>query len=110
MGNTPFSSLARYFDARVAKYGHAPEACDWGSQESQWKRFRVLCDVCALDGRTILDVGCGPAYLADYLEERAPTAKYTGYDISERMVAAAHERKPGVDARHGDVLSLSPRP
>jgi SAM-dependent methyltransferase len=110
MANPPFSSLARYFDDRVTKYGHAPEACDWGSRESQWRRFQVLCDVCTLDGRTILDIGCGPAYLADYLEERAPTAKYTGYDISEKMVAAARGRRPGIDVRHGDILGLSPRP
>jgi len=93
------------------EHGHAPESCDWGSRESQWKRFQVLCDVFpSLEGLTILDVGCGPAYLADYLEERAPGAKYVGYDLSEGMIKAARERKPGVDARYGDILHISPCP
>lgn len=108
---SPFDDLAAYFDARVAEHGYAPEACDWGSREAQWKRFQILCDVLpSLAGLTILDVGCGPAYLADYLEERAPAAQYIGYDISGRMIEAARERRPGVDVRHGDILALTPRP
>lgn len=51
---------------------------------SGWKRF-VREYMRAVPGDVILDVGCGPADILDYL----PTVDYWGFDISPEYIASA---------------------
>lgn len=108
--HAPFAEVSQYFDERVEHYGGTVAACDWGSRESQQQRFRVLCDVLPLEGKSILDIGCGPGYLLDYLEQQNIPVQYTGYDISKKMIEAARERRPGINVCFADVLEVEPKP
>ena len=110
MNDEPYSGIAEYFDAKVDTHGHSRESCGWGSEESQIKRFQVLCDVMPLHGKSILDIGCGPGYFADFLDANDIRARYTGYDISTAMVEVACKRRPELDIRYGNVLTVFPRP
>lgn len=51
---------------------------------------RALVDtaVRAAPGMCVLDVGCGPSEILDYM----PGVRYWGFDISERYIAQARER------------------
>jgi SAM-dependent methyltransferase len=100
--------IARYYDDLVARYGPDTRACDYGDPRSQEAKFRVLSEVGPLDGRSVLDVGCGQADFAGYLTERARDLTYTGIDISPRMIEVASERHPGLDLRLSDVLGEDP--
>ncbi|MBV2360623.1 class I SAM-dependent methyltransferase [Thalassococcus sp. CAU 1522] len=55
-------------------------------------------------GAQLLDVGCGPGYLAG--AAAALGAQVTGVDFADDMVAAAHARFPGLRFDSGDALSL----
>lgn len=57
----------------------------WGASRLREKCAAVLA---ANDGEHILDVGCGPAYVLDYL----PAVNYVGFDIHSRYVAYARCR------------------
>jgi SAM-dependent methyltransferase len=50
-------------------------------------------------GRRVLDVGCGPGALTTELVQRLGAAAVAAVDPSERFVAAARERHPGVQVR-----------
>ena len=58
--------------------------------ESAWKTY--LADyVKPVAGEKILDIGCGPADVLDYL----PEGDYTGFDISPEYIASAQKRFEG---------------
>lgn len=57
-------------------------------------RFAEFARIVA--GRRILDVGCGPGALTTELLKRAPHGAVWAVDPSERFVAAARARHPGV--------------
>lgn len=96
-----FDDIAAFFDAQVDRHGASPCAADWGSAESQRLRFDVMAAVLPLAGRSVLDVGCGPGDFADHVGDGV---KYTGVDISPRMVEIASQRRPGREFRVANVL------
>lgn len=103
-GNPVFAAIGRYYDGLVAKYGHDPRACDYGRAESQAIKFKVLSEVTPLDGKRVLDVGCGFADYAAYLSRRFRDVAYTGVDISAAMVAEARRLHPALPIRAANVL------
>jgi SAM-dependent methyltransferase len=57
-----------------------------------------------VNGRTVLDAGCGTGYLSRKLHDRG--ARVTGIDFSERMIAIARELSPELDFRVDDCSEL----
>jgi SAM-dependent methyltransferase len=106
MGEQPFPRIAAYYDDLVERYGHDPRSADYGTPISQQRKFRVLAEVCDLDGLDLLDVGCGFADWADHLQARYDGVRYVGLDVSDRMVEGARRLRPHLDVRKGNVLDL----
>jgi SAM-dependent methyltransferase len=100
----PFTSISTYYDRLVDRYGHDPRACDYGRAASQLIKFKVLAAVLDLREKSVLDVGCGFADFAVHLREGHPGVKYTGIDLSPRMIAEAQRSNPGLDLRVGNIL------
>lgn len=106
MTTDPFKKIASYYDDLVEKYGHDPRACDYGHAKSQEIKFHILSEAMNLDGKSVLDVGCGFADFSVYLQEQFKQARYTGIDVSERMVQEA-KRLRGYTAIHrANILQL----
>lgn len=78
---------------------------DWASEESQQARFAVLADSVPLDGRSLLDVGCGLGDLLTWLNANGYEADYTGVDILEEMVQRARQRHPEGRFVQGDPFA-----
>jgi SAM-dependent methyltransferase len=57
-----------------------------------------------VNGRTVLDAGCGTGYLSNKLRDQG--ARVMGIDFSERMIAIARERHPEIDFRVDDCSEL----
>lgn len=106
MNIEPFQKISLYYDELVKRHGHDPRACDYGRTESQTKKFTVLADMMPLDGKSLLDVGCGFADYADYLSERHGEVTYSGVDLSARMVELARQRHGELDLRVGNICEL----
>ena len=77
----------------------------WESEEAQRRRFKVLTDNINLDGKSLLDVGCGLGNLLSYFKEVGIQCKYTGADILESMTKAAGERNPDGEFLYVDVFN-----
>ena len=55
-------------------------------------------------GQRVLDVACGPGYVAEAVRDRGATP--TGIDISPEMIRIARERNPDIDFHVGDATAL----
>lgn len=99
----------QYYDARLAQHGATPAGVDWNSQASQERRFRELAHLWDDEPDAgVIDYGCGYGALATYIRGRGHRGPYTGFDVSEPMVAEADralEGLPGclVTARRDDL-------
>ena len=62
-------------------HGDTPESMQYSSKESQYKRFKVLCEIADFTGMRVLDFGCGTGHLGEYLFDRGIRCNYNGTDI-----------------------------
>lgn len=99
-----FATVASYYDGLVAEHGDSPRSADYGDPRSQQAKFAVLAAVEGLRGARVLDVGCGLAHFADYLDAADLGVTYTGVDLSAAMVQLARERRPDLDIRQANIL------
>lgn len=85
--------VERYYSARFAEHGATAAGVDWNSDESQQRRFDQLMRITrGTDGFSLNDYGCGYGALAAFLREEGVSCTYTGYDVSEPMIADATAR------------------
>ncbi|MFZ6011718.1 MAG: class I SAM-dependent methyltransferase [Bacteroidota bacterium] len=68
----------------------------WTNLEAQQKRFEALCHFPQLDGKVVLDVGCGTGDLKVFLDERYRHVTYLGIDHLPEFVNRARQRFDGV--------------
>jgi SAM-dependent methyltransferase len=91
-------TAARYYGDRLRQFGAVARGVDWNSEESQILRFQQLLRLIdESDMVTVNDYGCGYGAMASYLRGRGFQGRYTGFDVSEPMIAeaaAAHGHDP----------------
>lgn len=95
-----------HYAERIPQHGNSHLAVDWGSRESQLKRFEVLCSVADLSEQSILDLGCGTGSLFEYLKNNGFRGTYQGIDILEEMVSEAKKSHPTADFMAMDIDDL----
>lgn len=95
-----------FYQAMLAEHGDTYKALDWGSRESQLKRFEVLADVGIMSGDHILDIGCGLADFNAWLIKHKPGVRYSGIDITPEMVEQARCRFPNIDISNMTLFDL----
>lgn len=86
--------IKRHYAHRVIPGRSHFDILDWAAPETQVRRFEILADNVALQGRSLLDVGCGLGDLVSFLDKRGIEVDYTGVDIVEQMVARAKQLHP----------------
>ena len=91
------------WDVEAANYVE-PARRDWASDEITWGMFRIpeaqVGALPELDGRDVVELGCGTAYVSGWLARRG--ARPIGVDVSERQLATAHE----MQSEHGVKFPL----
>jgi SAM-dependent methyltransferase len=107
----PDSETRLWYEDKVRRYGYDHRGLGFRTRSSQEKRFDALTRIGSLDGRRVLDVGCGFGDLLAFLLERGMRPVYTGLDICAPMIARCHQRFPvasGIFAV-ADALEYRPR-
>jgi SAM-dependent methyltransferase len=84
-----------HYEWRIDPSRASHDVLDWASARTQHQRFEVFLRHVDLYNRTLLDVGCGLGDLWAFLSDNGVPVRYTGVDISEKMLAAARQRQPG---------------
>lgn len=95
---------ARYEGCLEQHTADSPEAVHWTDEERMRLRYDILKDIGELEGKTILDFGCGTGLFLDYLNVQNISCEYHGWDISEKMIESAKERHPDATFECKDVL------
>ncbi len=100
--------VSAYYSAKVREFGPTPRGADWKDRESQNTRFEQLAKVTrgARSG-SLAELGCGWGAFADWAPKHDFDLDYTGYDISDDMLAAAKARFKNVPRVS---FRLGPRP
>jgi SAM-dependent methyltransferase len=84
--------VATFYSALVTEFGASPKGVDWPSTDRQEIRFEQFERL--FGGRqafSLLDYGCGYGAYLGYLNRKSLSCDYTGFDISESMIAKAAE-------------------
>jgi trans-aconitate 2-methyltransferase len=58
--------------------------------------------------RNVIDLGCGPGNSTELLVARFPDAQVSGIDTSQKMLASARQRLPGIAFELADIAEWSP--
>lgn len=90
----------------LSEHGDSFRSLDWGSRESQIKRFEILADVGVGQGDSLLDVGCGLADFNEWLSKFRPGVNYSGIDITPEMIVQAKRRFPDVDLSNATIFDI----
>jgi trans-aconitate methyltransferase len=102
--------IANYYDRLAATHGHTPQAVDAPDQAALDVRYQALGDVTDMNGKTVLDVGCGYGGLGAYLTHRYPNIDYHGIDISQGLIDLGREAHPELTLTLRDLLDLADAP
>ncbi len=91
--------IRRSFDEAAADEEHFPSEID-----PRILHVRLILDALGdLDGKRVLDAGCGKGRFAKILKERHPGAEVWGLDLSEAMLARV---PPGIRRCAGTLTAL----
>lgn len=89
------------------KARHEHEAVGWISQERQRLRFEKLVENIDLEGKKILDFGCGLGAFCGFLEAKSVKCDYTGIDIVDGFVKKAQRSYPNGRFLRASILDIS---
>lgn len=83
---------------KLKKNSDSHLSVQWGSKESQYKRFEILQKISAdFNESRILDIGCGIGHFWDFINQNNFQGQYLGIDLLNEMVLQAKKRHPNVE-------------
>lgn len=89
-GNT--DKKIKSYQKSFKKYGINPKAIQWQQTESATVRYKELVSDLDLEDKSILDVGCGFADMADYLLKKYKKIDYKGVDIVSEFIEICRKK------------------
>jgi ubiquinone/menaquinone biosynthesis C-methylase UbiE len=106
----PESATVRWYQDNVRRFGYGCRSLGFGRRASQEKRFEAILALGPMDGKTVLDAGCGFGDLLVFLRTRGIRPQYSGLDACPPMIARCRQRFPERAATFvvGDVLEHRP--
>lgn len=99
------TTVNRYRSA-YKKHGDSPRSLLWNSKRSADIRFKNLLADIDIEGKSILDIGCGLGDIIPYLEQKSPNFKYTGIDLLPEFIERAQEKYPQHSFIAGDYKKI----
>lgn len=96
--------IKTYYEDNMSKDLPEYGILGWESEEAQRLRFDMLLSSIKLDGKRLLDVGCGTGNLIEYIKSKGINTDYTGIDILERMIEKAKSKKLDAEFYHIDIF------
>lgn len=88
----------------VNTYGDDFKSCQYGNKESQKIRFDEITKIADLNGKKVLDIGCGLGDLYAYFLENKVNVNYTGIDIVPEMIALAKGKYSEAEFKVANIL------
>jgi cyclopropane fatty-acyl-phospholipid synthase-like methyltransferase len=96
--------IRSYYEGNMARGLPEYGILGWESEEAQQTRFDILLSKVDLEGKKLLDVGCGVGNLYEYIKSKNINVKYTGVDILDKMVEKARAKRLDADFINIDIF------
>jgi trans-aconitate methyltransferase len=93
------------YDKSLAQYGPGPKALLWWDYRSMALRFRELIKDVPIEGKSILDAGCGMGDLLPFLYAKSANFRYLGIDRKKEFIKIARQRYIGHEFKIGDPFN-----
>jgi SAM-dependent methyltransferase len=100
-----FSHLREDYNQSLKRFGPGPKALLWWDYRSMAIRFRALVKDVPIDGKSIMDAGCGLGDLLPYLYAKSTNFRYLGVDKNKGFIDVAKLRYEGHDFRVDDPFN-----
>jgi SAM-dependent methyltransferase len=100
--------LRFFYRLKSWKFDLPENRVGWRSRQNQEIRFEMMASIAPLQGKRILDAGCGLGCFYGYLKDRGWEGDYTGFDILPFMVREARQRFLAARFLEGDLLEKFP--
>ncbi len=97
--------LQSHYKNLFIRHGDSPEAVQYTSLESQERRFKFLIEIGDLNGKSILDFGCGTGQLYAYLQAQGIAVNYHGIEIVDEFITLCQSKYPS--QRFGKIDDFS---
>ena len=91
LNENDLNRMVELYENRFCKYGYDPKSLGW-VKGKQALRFSILSSMEDLNGKSILDIGCGFGDLFDFLSKRFSGIQYCGIDCTSSFIAEARKR------------------
>jgi len=96
--------IKTYYENNMAKGLPEYGILGWESEEAQRLRFDMLLSSVNLEGKALLDVGCGTGNLLEYINSKVISVSYTGVDILDKMIEQAKRKQLKAEFYHMDIF------
>ncbi|MBX4196996.1 class I SAM-dependent methyltransferase [Candidatus Saccharibacteria bacterium] len=94
--------LTEDYNKSLKEYGASPKALLWWDYRSMAIRFRELVKDVPIDGKSVLDAGCGMGDLLPYLYAKSTKFRYLGVDTNRGFIEIAKKRYEGHNFKVAD--------
>jgi SAM-dependent methyltransferase len=92
-----------YFSRTLLMHGDRPEAVRW-SGPGQMLHYECLLDIDkSIEGKKVLDYGCGKGDFFRFLKQKNIRVDYTGCDINGKLISLAAGKYPEATFRVLDI-------
>ncbi|MBU1019253.1 MAG: class I SAM-dependent methyltransferase [Patescibacteria group bacterium] len=93
------------YTQRLNKFGYDATSLGWDNKKNQMIRFDAALSLVNVDGKSVLDIGCGFGDLLDSIYESGKKPKgYTGVDINDDLLKVAKEKHPEAEFEVKNIL------
>lgn len=102
--------IVRHYEACLVRHGATPAGVDWPNATDLAVRFGVMLELLTDAGERpdLLDLGCGPGLVLDYLAATGglDRVRYRGIDLSSTMIETARRRWPMHEFSSRDIVAM----
>ncbi len=101
--------LVERYSTRYKKFGQDPKTLGWDNKANQGIRFKNAVRSVEIEGKKVLDIGCGFADFHQFLSEISgiKNYQYSGIDINPDLISECQKRFPSSEFHVANILSKS---
>jgi hypothetical protein len=90
-------SQRQFYREKFLKFGDDPRALSWNDRNSQYLRFKRICDLFKYErdcSFTVHEIGCGLGHFKEYLDLAGYSLEYSGSDIVPDFIEHNKKKYP----------------
>lgn len=106
MNKTDENRILNFYVDAFKEFGDDVRSVQWAGEDTQRVRFEVLNKIADLNGKSVLDVGCGLADLYKFFLKKNIDVDYTGLDMVPEFIRASREKYPDAKFILGNAESI----